>query len=153
MKRYDHFEGQVDNFCFMNVQKPIYCQLLFDPSGVLFVNYPSIDYCCTLCKVGEFCTVLKPTWLQDGTYNGTKTFNDGRKCNVWTEQGSVAEDYWAQDEDNIPCAYFENVYDSGYHFWHQLDFNASTYVVGEPDESIFKVPSNCHQICNSTFPN
>ena len=49
--RFDHDAGQVDNFCFMNMKEPVACQLIFDPSGVMFVNYPTKDYCCQLCMI------------------------------------------------------------------------------------------------------
>lgn len=101
--------------------------------------------------VGAYCTVLMPTWLTGATYDGKQKVN-GLDCNVWNQTGAVAMDYWAQDDNNIPCAYFENVTDGGGYFWHQLDFNQSTYIIAEPDASIFDIPDNCHQKCNNTLP-
>eukprot|EP01084_Bolivina_argentea_P072559 131749_1 len=75
--RWDHGQGQKDNFCFMNIYLPIPCQLYFDPSGILFVNYPTRNFCCQLCPVGQFCTVLKPDWIQSGTYDGTQNIMNG----------------------------------------------------------------------------
>ena len=68
--RFDHDEGQEDNFCWMEIKEPVACQLIFDPSGVMFVNYPTKDYCCQICPKGAYCTVIKPTWLSGATYDG-----------------------------------------------------------------------------------
>ena len=150
--RYDHGVGNFDNFCLMNNHEPSACQLLFDTTGALFVNYPTKNFCCQLCTVDAYCSVLKPDWLKEAKFNGTMESADNRTCEVWTEQGSVAQDYWAQDKNKVPCAYFEDLHDGGMHFYHELQFEADSYVLGEPNEEIFIVKDECHTKCNNSFP-
>eukprot|EP01084_Bolivina_argentea_P277675 474159_1 len=145
--RYDRGVGQDDYFCHMNENQKIACSLYFDSSGAMFVSYPSKNYCCQLCAVGEYCSVLKPTWLQNGKYDGQQTIGS-RKCNVWNEQGAFTMDYWSQDDNNVPCAYWEE----GNKSLQENNYTASSYVVGEPDPRLFDLPSqSCHNVCPKTW--
>ena len=123
----------------------------YDHISLIFWPYKCVCYIFTAGPLGAYCTVIKPTWLTGATYDGKEDVN-GLNCNVWNQTGAVAMDYWAQDDNNIPCAYYENVSDSGELFWHQLNFNQSSYIIGEPDASIFNVPDDCHRVCNNSFP-
>ena len=76
----------------------------------MYVNYPNKNYCCQLCPIGQCCTCIKPTWIQNGQYDGIQIINN-RTCNVWNGTGAVAMDYWSQDNNDIPCAYYEVVTD------------------------------------------
>ena len=56
--RIDYAKGQADEMCVTYPSEP--CNLYFDESGALFAYYPSNDYCCMACPVGQYCTVIKP---------------------------------------------------------------------------------------------
>eukprot|EP01084_Bolivina_argentea_P043544 80222_1 len=62
------------------------CNQYYDKSGALWVYYPFNDYCCLGCPAGQYCTVIKPNWIANGTYLGKQQINN-RICDVWTEFG------------------------------------------------------------------
>eukprot|EP01084_Bolivina_argentea_P049473 90979_1 len=146
--RYDRPKGTEDGFCLMNVATSMECQLFFDSSGALYVNYPSIEFCCELCKVGHHCSVIKPNWIVNGTYDGQRTINN-RTCDVWNEYGVTTMDYWSQDSNAIPCAFWE---EGILRNLIQNMYDPDSYIVGEPDPSLFVLPSDsCYKPCNNTM--
>eukprot|EP01084_Bolivina_argentea_P277674 474155_1 len=145
--RYDRSPGNQDGMCMNHVNTSMQCNMYFDESGALFLNYPSINKCCKACPVGVYCTVIKPTWMQNGTYDGTKNMN-GRQCDEWQIQGDQMN-YWSQDSKAVPCElsvkdYPEKAGDEEL----QWSFLPETYVVSEPDPSLFVLPSSqCQRLC------
>eukprot|EP01084_Bolivina_argentea_P289553 497237_1 len=117
------------------------CDQYFDESGALYIYYPSNDFCCLGCPPGEYCTVIKPDWISNGTYDGTQVIG-GRTCNVWYEYGVTTWDYWAQDNDAVPCAlWMENTEID--HEYYNKTYDPVSYVVAQPDPHLFVLPSNC----------
>ncbi len=143
---YQRGPGNMDEFCFKydNNQK-LACTLYFDESGAMYLYYPSTDYCCEACQIGQYCTVIKPTWIEHGNYTGTQVI-EGRKCDVWDEFGVSTYDFWSQDSNKVPCAYWEIPPDNSWMAQNMYDPNS--YIVGEPDPSLFVLPNDhCQRKC------
>eukprot|EP00483_Globobulimina_turgida_P007848 UN07863 len=138
--RMDYGDGNGDSeMCITYPGKE--CHLYFDQSGALYVYYPYHDFCCLGCPPGQYCTVIKPDWIANGNYDGTQIVNN-RLCNVWSEYGVTSWDYWAQDNDTVPCAlWMENkVID---HEYFNKTYDPDSYVVAQPNPHFFELPSNC----------
>ncbi|XP_067681834.1 uncharacterized protein [Haliotis asinina] len=148
--RFDHLEGQKNNFCRGqglsddNPQGP--CHLIFSRDMSLYVHYPEAGTCCRLCGASEGCTVLRPDWLKGATSIGTKVIS-GTVCYGWTTPGAVANDTWFATEDNVPCLYHEIVGT----VVHTLTFDQDTYTKDQPKDYIFKVPSYCYRECPNPY--
>lgn len=150
--RYDHLRGQRDNFCYgqnlsdSDPHGP--CTLLFANNGFMYVYYPEAKNCCVLCGEKEKCSVLKPTWLLNGTFNGTKTIQ-GSVCYGWVTNGFAFLDELYVTEKNVLCEYTEKAFKQD--ISHTITFNQASYNVGQPKLSIFEIPSYCKKKCPHPF--
>lgn len=146
--RYDHLRGHRDNFCYgqnlsdSDPHGP--CTLLFTNHSYMYVYYPLAKNCCALCGEKDKCTVLKPTWLSNGTFTGKKTIQ-GSTCYGWITNGFDFRDELYVTDKNIPCQYTENSYDGD--ISHTITFNQSTYKVGQPNPELFEIPYYCNKKC------
>jgi hypothetical protein len=75
-----------------------------------------------------------PTWLQNATYLGQVVLN-GTTCNKWQKDG-LQTNYWYSTPAGVPCELDEVPND--YIYWEP-----STYVVAEPNPSLFNLPNYC----------
>mmetsp|Transcript_2156 Transcript_2156/g.3028 ORF Transcript_2156/g.3028 Transcript_2156/m.3028 type:complete len:244 (+) Transcript_2156:300-1031(+) len=153
--RHDHLEGQKNNFCqgqHLSTDNPSDdCNLIFAPSGGMYVHYPNAKECCKLCEDGIGCSVLKPTWISNGDYLGTEDVI-GNTCHVYHETGAVAEDYWLQTQDDIPCRYYESLGFPGRPtVHHNLTFDRDSYSNQVIDSIVFSVPLYCNQNCPNPY--
>eukprot|EP01084_Bolivina_argentea_P043545 80223_1 len=100
------------------------CNQYYDKSGALWVYYPFNG-----CPAGQYCTVIKPNWIANGTYLGKQQINN-RICDVWTEFGVTT---WGQDNKTVPCAlWMENEGIGSNHEYFNKTYDPSSYVVAEP---------------------
>lgn len=146
--RFDHDDGQSDNFCQCAQKTDRACQLFFTNDTGLWVNVPETGACCRLCAPGLGCSTLKPSWLAAARYVGTETIG-GRTCHTWTERGAVAWDYWSQTEDGVACQYRENIVFAP-RVWHYLNFTA--WDSRRPEEAYFALPAHCTADCPTMYP-
>lgn len=151
--RYDHLRGQRDNFCFnqkLSDKDPrAPCSLLFTNHSSMYVIYPEAKTCCILCGEKEGCTVLKPTWLSNGTYTGDKVIQ-GSTCHGWITPGFSFSDELYVTDKNVPCQYYEKAYKAA--ISHTITFDQHSYKIGQPDPSTFDIPTYCKDICPNPFP-
>ena len=152
--RFDHFQGQLDNFCQgqgLSPRKPRdECHLLFSPDTAMYVHYPNQGTCCRLCAVGIGCAPLRPDWMANGTLQGTEDVQ-GKQCKVYHEQGAVAQDYWMDTMDDRPCRYYESLPEENPYFFHNLTFYPETYSVETIDDFIFDIPDYCYRDCPNPY--
>ena len=152
--RFDHLNGQTDNFCQGQGLSPRHpfddCHLLFSPDTAMYVHYPNAQTCCRLCAAGIGCTPLKPDWLLNVTMEGTEQVED-RECKVYHVQGAVAQDYWMDTMDDIPCRYYESLPEEHPIFFHNLTFYPETYTTDPIDEAIFDIPDYCYKDCPNPY--
>uniref|UniRef100_A0A0G4H892 Uncharacterized protein n=1 Tax=Chromera velia CCMP2878 TaxID=1169474 RepID=A0A0G4H892_9ALVE len=162
--RFDHDSGHMNNFCrrgangrVSDALKPDNdtqsCRLYFDASEKMFVSYPDSGFCCELCAGGLGCTILLPSWVSTGVYEG-KTEAEGRTCDVWHAKGAVAEDYWMEDSKGVPCRYQET-FGNPVKLRHTIQFHKNSYVRGPEAVSrsdIFTVPDGCEAKCLKPWP-
>eukprot|EP00483_Globobulimina_turgida_P001117 UN01119 len=142
---YQRGKGNKDEFCSKYDNTRAACTLYLETDGAMYLYYPSTDYCCKACTVGEYCTVLKPTWIANGTYLGTQQI-ENRTCNVWNEFGVSTTDYWSQDANKVPCAYWE--IPPANTWMAQNMYDPKSYVIGEPNPDLFVLPnSHCGRLC------
>jgi hypothetical protein len=152
LARNDHDEGHENNFCMgSQIVAPEYskkaCSLLFDSDGSMFVLYDTLNACCRLCHPGEGCTPLRRDWLLNATFIGMEVIDD-LACEGWSEQGAVAQDYWYQTPEGLPCRYHETLSLPGVPAVdHNLTFIPSTYAETVVDVSVFAIPSICADDC------
>ncbi|XP_063414818.1 uncharacterized protein LOC134696801 isoform X3 [Mytilus trossulus] len=150
--RYDHLRGQRDNFCFgqkLSDNDPhAPCSLLFTNHSSMYVYYPEAKTCCDLCGVQKGCTVLKPTWIANGSYIGDKTIQ-GSTCHGWTTPGFAFLDTLYATDSNVPCLYTEKSYKGN--ISHALTFNQASFKAGQPEETIFTIPTYCKEKCPNPF--
>ena len=78
------------------------CNLIFAPGMEMYVHYPEQGKCCQRCAAGIGCSPLLPGWIADGRLVGRETIG-GAACNVYLKHGAVAEDFWLQTDDGVPC--------------------------------------------------
>ncbi|XP_066286672.1 uncharacterized protein [Branchiostoma lanceolatum] len=148
--RYDHLEGQSDEFCLDSGLKlsdnHSDCHLIFATD--MYVHYPREKQCCRACGPAEGCTVLKPAWLTGAKYIGKENIS-GMVCHGWEKQGAVASDRWFQTEEGMPCQYSESF--KLRPELHTVTFSNVTYKVGPIKDSIFHVPKYCNRTCPSPY--
>merc|ERR1712126_113697 len=154
--RMDHLNGQKDYFCQNQDLSPDNpqddCHLIFTSSSEMYTHYPNQKACCRMCPPGAFCTPLLPNWIENGTYGGTEVV-EGKECQVWYEDGQVAEDYWMETDAGIPCRYYETS-PLGDHpiFYKNITFDQETYSTEPIPDSVFEVPDYCNQDCPNPVP-
>eukprot|EP01084_Bolivina_argentea_P138113 243231_1 len=139
--RFDYGDGNADITC-INVYPSKACNLYFDESSALFAYFPFNDYCCLACPPGEYCTIVKPNWIADGTYDGLININN-RSCNYWNKLGVTTMDYWAQDNNTVPCSlWMENNSTLEYQY---ILYDPNSYIVGQPNSDLFVLPQKCQE--------
>jgi len=54
----------------------------------MYIHYPDEKRCCLSCNSpDQYCTPLKPNWLENGTYKGKVAIAD-KICNKWCLAGA-----------------------------------------------------------------
>ena len=128
--RFDHLRGQRDDFCFgqkLSDNDPnAPCSLLFTNHSDMYVYFPEAKTCCNLCGAEKFCTVLKPTWMSNGTFIGDKTIQ-GSVCHGWMTPGFDFTDELYVTDKNVLCEYYEKSYKGDIE--HTITFNQDTYKI------------------------
>lgn len=151
--RFDHGKGQYNNFCMCGSNSTDECKIIFAADSWMYLHFPTLPSCCRLCNTSQGCGVLLPDWLTNGgaIYDGE--FNiSGKDCNTWHKEGAVATDYWSTTvTDLLPCQYHEIIIGKTAVYTHNLTMDATKYVVGRQDPTIFDVPDYCHQECPGKF--
>lgn len=154
--RADHNEPNSNNFCGCAKDTNASCSLIFSGTGTsragLYVDFPSFpEACCFLCSDSDGCSPLIPTWLSGANF--TRVDDDG--CWEYCEAGAVAEDCMSFPPSGAmpPCKYMESISAGGGSIiYHNLTFNASTYVPGPPKASVFELRPECSKNCPNPFP-
>ena len=75
----------------------------------------------------------------------------GEEFKVYHVQGAVAQDYWMDTMDDIPCRYYESLPEENPFFFHNLTFYPETYTTDPIDEEIFDIPDYCYQDCPNPY--
>lgn len=121
--RFDHGEGQRNNFCACaDNTTDAACNLYFPPSGALWAAFPSLGSCCRVCEPGLGCSTLRPNWLDGASYVGEET-HGALQCEAWKKQGAVALDVWSQTSAGRACQYREHfAFGPPQGVWHYLNF-------------------------------
>lgn len=125
------------------------CQLLFAKDTNMYVIYPNTKTCCTPCGEKEFCSLIKPNWLSNSTYVGTRVY-EGNACYGWEINGSTSKDYWFVTKMNVPCEYHQIPYKVSEAIV-SMNFTQESYKTDEPDQSLFIIPSYCKEKCPSAM--
>ena len=146
--RFDHGDGQSNNFCQCARRDSSSCQLYFANDTSMWVNYPQRKFCCRLCKENVGCSVLRPDWLSGAAYVGNSTIN-GVACHTWSKRGAVAFDYWSQTDNGTACQYKENIVFAR-NVWHFMNFTEWRAVA--PEDEDLRLPSHCETDCDSMYP-
>lgn len=146
--RYDHGEGQANNFCqCAGLQTASHCNLIFSPQD-MWVHFPDLKKCCRACTAEQGCSILKPDWISGGNYSYGGRFKlgmDVELCDTWSEPGAVATDIWSSTvEGGLPCQYRE--YFSEFRALHILNMYTSKYE-DSVEKGVFDVPSYCTEDC------
>mmetsp|Transcript_2588 Transcript_2588/g.6416 ORF Transcript_2588/g.6416 Transcript_2588/m.6416 type:complete len:263 (+) Transcript_2588:3-791(+) len=153
--RFDHLKGQQNNFCAGQglsddvPDEP--CHLIFSPDTAMYVHYPTRRTCCQLCKAGIGCSPLLPDWIADGRLVGHETIG-GHSCAQYFKRGAVADDYWFETAEGMPCRYYEVLQFGPKTIYHNITFAPSTYSTDPIDNAVFDVPSYCNKMCPHPFP-
>ncbi|KDO16995.1 hypothetical protein SPRG_17564 [Saprolegnia parasitica CBS 223.65] len=150
--RADHNAPQANNFC--KCAKPGVtdtCQLFFEPSA-LFVHFPSLGACCSLCSAADGCSPLKPDWLSGNQPQRTpgSEMIDGRRCFQYCTPGAVFNDCMSYDENGKPCQYSEtSTFSPSFTVVHNLTFTSWSKHIS--DASVFDLPAQCKEPCPRQF--
>jgi len=133
--RVDRQNGYIDRYCGSVKYDETPCSHLV-LNGYRYLIFPELPYCCMCCTDADGCGVVMPDWLNNATYLGQVDLN-GTTCDKWQKDG-LQTNYWYQTEAGVPCELDEVPND--YIYWEE-----DTYVIGEPDPSLFVLPSYCSE--------
>lgn len=129
--------GKGDRYCGSVKHEDTPCTHLVR-DGKRFLIFPQLKYCCMCCTAEKGCGVVKSSWLEGATYNGTETVN-GQTCQRFEKKG-LQPNYYSQNDQNVPCRLLQEPNDD------QL-FMQATYKPGPFDDSLFTVPDYCEKSC------
>jgi len=135
--RIDRATGKRDKYCgSVKKLKDTPCSHLVI-GDTRYIYYPELNFCCKCCSVQDGCGMLKPTWLQNATYDGQTTLNK-TSVDGWSVKGIQTNYYYELPETRIPMEIYMSPTD-------KFDFDASTYRASIVDPNIFNLPSICKQ--------
>jgi len=107
---YVHSKGQHDELCTSIVGKELSdepCSLLASVDTWRYVIFPQSRQCCRYCNTTQYCGIIRPDWLTNATYQGTRDIG-GYASNGWMKKGGEENYYWATaDSRQWPVQYYE----------------------------------------------
>lgn len=113
-------------------------------TGRRFLDFPEKKYCCYCCNSTHGCGIVARDWLKttNATYLGTEKLDAGDPYMKWDSKG-LQDNYYYHKNDtlNTPRRLLQGSDDL-------MDFFG--YKVGITDDSIFKLPSYCTDVCGVT---
>ena len=144
-ERYEHGEGQEDEFCLL-AQTPfskggLPCVATFANDGWGYISYPTKNFC---CKCTKSFGAINYNWLKDNsTYEGITTI-DGKSVTHWTKQGLYLNHYYSTVDKQLPV-YFHEIKKGNPKDWI---FHLDTYSTGPIDPA--KLGPQCSTRCLGT---
>lgn len=113
-------------------------------SGKRFLDFPEKKFCCYCCNSTHGCGIVTTDWLKtaNASYVGTEKLDEAEPYMKWEIKGLQTNYYYHKnDTQNTPRRLFQSPDDL-------QDFQ--NYRVGLSDESVFKLPSYCTDVCGFT---
>jgi len=152
---YQYGKGQHDELCTGVKGKETSdepCNLLASVDGWRYVIYPESNLCCKFCNVSDYCGIISPNWLKNGSNYVGKEVIDGYSCEGWEKTGGEENYFYVTtDEQQIPCQYWEGypTPDIGKNFWN---FTLPLFNRNPINSSTFEIPSGmgCENMCDKT---
>ena len=136
--RVDRANGRYDRYCGLNgskMWKNTPCSH-YVSGGDRYLYYPVLDECCYCCSSEHGCGILRPDWMNNGTFLG-QVDHLGISSYKWDKQGLQHNYYFETVADNPLDRVMLGIYQE------PNDFQDFQLPRGVPIEDDFVLPSKC----------
>jgi len=138
--RVDRENGRHDRYCGLNgakIWRNTPCSH-YVSNGDRYLYYPDLDECCYCCSSQHGCGILKPDWMNGGTFLDTED-HYGVSSYKWDKKGLQHNYYFETVAENSLERVMLGIYQEPNDY---QDFHLPRSV---PDDSVFELPKNCNK--------